>query len=98
MFRSIVATAAIMVAATPVLAEPPARCASRDRLLEQLDRGYQEQRIAVGLSNRGVVIEILASADGASWSLLVTHPGGHSCLLDAGQGWQMLPFLRGRPA
>ncbi len=36
--------------------------------------------------------------DKGTWSLLVTHPNGQSCLVAAGEAWENLPLpVKGQP-
>ncbi len=66
------------------------RCAPRDALLEALAERYGEVPIGRGITNAGGLIEVLASPSG-SWSILVTTPGGATCLVSSGEGWRRLP-------
>jgi hypothetical protein len=97
MIRSI-PTCALLVAATallaasavaPALADETA-CGKRDKLLGTLAQSYQEKPAAIGLSQDGSLVELLTSADGATWTILVTLPNGTSCIATAGQDWQPL--------
>lgn len=63
-------------------------CLDRAKLLERLDVRFQEAPIARGLMQTGGVLEALSSADGSTWSLVVTHPNGMSCLVASGRYWQ----------
>lgn len=76
-------------------AAPPATadtvCASRTALLDSLSQDYQEEPAAMGMSNGGNVIEVFTARDGKTWTILVTHPDGNSCIVAAGQLWTPLP-------
>ena len=85
---ALVATAAAVLAA-PALADEQA-CGKRDSLLGTLAQSYQEKPTALGLSQDGSLVELLTSADGATWTILVTLPNGTSCIATAGQDWQPL--------
>ena len=43
----------------------------------------------MGLAPNGGVVEVLASENG-SWTLLVTMPDGHSCVIAVGENWEAL--------
>lgn len=45
--------------------------------------------MAVAVTSRGRLLEVLVSPSG-SWSLVLTAPGGRSCLVAAGSDWQAL--------
>ena len=47
--------------------------------------------MAVGVTNKGALVEVLTSADGGTWTIIVTTPQGMSCLVAAGEGWRFLP-------
>jgi hypothetical protein len=55
-----------------------------------LDTGYGETRQAIGLSANGTLIEIYANLQGGSWTITVTAPGGLTCLVDAGEGYEAI--------
>jgi len=63
-------------------------CGARKSILAQLNLNYREQPVAIGLSDRGNVIEVLASEDGATWTIIATGPGGVSCVVQTGESWQ----------
>ena len=62
-------------------------CGTREVLLKQLAAGYQEAPIGMGLADGGAVLELLVGPSG-SWSLISTRPGGPTCLIGTGEGWQ----------
>lgn len=62
-------------------------CGDRDEIVARLQSGYQERASAIGLSGNGGVVELWKSEKG-SWTLLLTRPGGVSCLMAAGEHWQ----------
>ena len=72
----------------PVGAEP-LPCAPRAEMLESLARQYQEHVIGRGIGPSGVLFEILASADGTTWTFIVTADG-LACLIAAGENWRAL--------
>jgi hypothetical protein len=73
--------------ALPAQAGPMA-CSQRDEVLAQLGKKYQEAPTAVGLANNGGLLEVLTSADGSTWTLILSMPNGTSCLMAAGESWQ----------
>lgn len=69
--------------------------AVRDLLLDR----YGETRVGAGLDPSGALIEVYASLEVGSWSIVMTQPGGPSCLMAAGQSWMTDPApLDGDPA
>ena len=73
--------------AMPVQAQSPPACAERDRILAFLDRNFEEKPTAVGVTADGQLLEVLSNPSG-SWTLVLTRPGGISCMISSGQGWR----------
>ena len=90
-------TAAVVGAAliaSPASAQsPPQSCAKRADIIKHLSGQFQEAPVAIGLSDNGSLLEILATTDGKTWTLLFSMPTGMSCLMATGQDWQALPRL-----
>jgi len=88
--RTIGAAAAILattIFTTTVASAQPAVCLERDQLAAALDGRYSEKPIAVGLDLGGKILEIFASADGETWTMIMTSPEGTSCVIAAGEKW-----------
>ncbi len=82
---------ALLVSASVVLpsaASAQAMCAARSDLLTNLKGQFSEAPVAIGLTNTGGVVEVLASPEGDTWTIIVTDPQGTSCLMAAGAYWQ----------
>ncbi|MDJ0608810.1 MAG: hypothetical protein QNJ67_07515 [Kiloniellales bacterium] len=62
-----------------------------------LARNHGETPAQIGVSNNGALVEVLTRPDGATWSILVTTPGGLSCLVAAGEGWRQVRPDAGEP-
>ncbi len=63
-------------------------CAPRDTVLAHLASKYHEAPVAVGVTNKGGLIEVLSTPDGKTWTIIVTSPQGLSCMVAAGEDWQ----------
>jgi hypothetical protein len=74
----------------------PKLCGERHQILERLEQAHEETPQALGLSGDGGVIEVLVSPEGG-WTMLVTYPRRPTCVVAAGEAWQMLQ-LAGQPA
>jgi hypothetical protein len=59
----------------------------RGKISSLLGDRYQESRVAGGLSSNGRLIEIFASGDGATWTMIATTPEGQSCVVASGEAW-----------
>lgn len=89
---------AVAAAPTPARADPQGAqiCGARTEILAELTKRYSEAPVAVGLANSGVLIEVLTSDSGSTWTILVSQPNGTSCLVAAGKEWQDLPQVAGQ--
>jgi hypothetical protein len=76
-----------LAAPPPALAERPF-CGQRDEIVAALEKTYREARRAVAMQNAGVVIEIFASTETGTWTLLATRPDGVTCAMAAGEAWR----------
>ena len=83
------ATAISGFTAPPAAAQSP-QCAAREALLDRLSSKYQEEPVGIGVTASGSLLEVLASPSG-SWTIIVTVPGGPTCLVSAGDGWRTAP-------
>ncbi len=98
--KAVVLTALAAIACTPVLAQP---CAPRDAAAEELANRHGEQPIArgmvpvvVGVGSDGQplyrdsVIEVFASKEGKTWTIIVTDPSMRACQYGHGTDWNEL--------
>ncbi len=83
------AFAAVTLLTSPAAAQGP-QCAPRAALLESLSKNYDEAPVSMGVTNTGSLVEVLASPTG-SWTILVTMPGGPTCMVSSGDGWRDSP-------
>ena len=83
-------------AAMPIHAQAPPTCAERHQLLAFLQKNFEEKPTAVGVTADGQLLEVLSNPSG-SWTLVVTRPGGLSCMVSSGQGWRQKPQQRKDP-
>jgi hypothetical protein len=80
-----------LIALTPraeAEAEPRRACADRTTVVQRLETRFGEVRQAMGLNRGNSVIEVYASAETGSWTILVTDPNGVSCLIASGELWE----------
>lgn len=77
---------ALLLGANAARAEPA--CASHEAVSKQLEQRHAEVPIAMGLANNGKLIQVFASADGVSWTVVLTEPDGTSCVAASGRYWQ----------
>lgn len=67
----------------------PINCAKRDQVIASLGETYGETRRSYGLGQNNQVVELYASKDSGTWTLLLTLPDGRSCLMAAGNAFQV---------
>ena len=67
-----------------------ASCLPRSEALALLAKEYSEIPTSIGVTNKGSLIEVLTSAGGATWTILVSQPNGTSCMVAAGEGWRTM--------
>ncbi len=77
--------AALVAAAAPAAAQ--IACGDRSKMIGYLDRDYQESRSGLGLASNGAVVELYTAKTG-TWSMLITMPGGKTCLIGSGESWE----------
>lgn len=65
-------------------------CGPRDRFVAHLEKKHAEYPMAMGLAASGRVVEVLGAENG-SWTIIITEPGGQSCVIAAGEAWENLP-------
>jgi hypothetical protein len=63
-------------------------CADTKTMFAGLAKTYGEAPIGAGVTKAGELVTLLASPDGRTWTLLVTKPGGLTCALGSGEGWE----------
>ena len=71
-------------------------CGERYTILKTLKQQYDEQRTAFGVTADGRLLEVVVSPRG-SWTILLTRPGGLTCLVTSGDGWRQIVEPRDEP-
>jgi hypothetical protein len=69
----------------------PDLCASREEVVKLLADNFDETPVAGGLSNAGLVVEVFASPDRNSWTMVMKAPTGMTCIIGSGEGWNDEP-------
>ena len=83
----IAALALTFIMLTPAQAQ--AMCGPREIIVSQLQDKYGEQRQGFGLQRGRGVLELYASQETGSWTILVTDPRGQACLMATGEAFQL---------
>lgn len=90
MLRSFIASVAALSLALPAEAQPRRQtfCAPGDAVVTMLDQRFGEVLQGAGLQNSTTLVELFASLDTGTWTLVLTRPDGTACAVAAGQHWQ----------
>ena len=99
MIRTLAFLALAVPAGAPVPTAAPALpmplpCHSYSEIARQLGDRYREEQVAAGLQNDGTLLQVFASKDGDTWTVLSTSPDGTACVVAAGRGWQAEPAAK----
>lgn len=89
--RAVLTVAAVLGFSTGVAQTASAQgasCADRTLIVERLSNKYGETRQSAGLNQNNGMVEVFASSETGTWTILVTMPNGKSCLMAAGKAWQ----------
>ena len=78
-----------LFAVTAPLANAQMVCGTRDKIIAQLEKKYGETRRSLGLQQGRGVVEVYASEETGSWTILVTDARGKSCLMAAGEAFEI---------
>ena len=63
------------------------QCGHRNYVVSQLATKHQESRVVWGVNHTGrAVMELFATENGATWSLIFTDTNSWSCLMSGGYG------------
>ena len=76
--------------AFPSAAQAQMLCGPRSVVVANLEKGYSERPISMGLASNGAIIEVFVSEKG-TFTIVMTRPNGLSCLMVAGENWEDLP-------
>ncbi len=88
------ALAAVLVGIMALPTAVGASCVARDWLVGELAERHGELKIAEAVTENGDLLELLASAEGKTWTLLITRPSGLTCDLIEGENLrEPLPAL-----
>ncbi len=87
MLKMTIGLGIMVLAAQQVSAQ---NCAPREDVIKRLAKSYGETRRGIGIARRGAVMEVYASDQTGSWTIVVTLPEGVSCLIASGQSYETL--------
>ena len=89
---AVIAIANLLLIGAALISRPaPAQSADaglpRSAVVQLLGDSYAEVPVAFGLAQNGGLIEVFASADGATWTMVLSMPNGLSYVVTSGEAW-----------
>ncbi len=78
-------------------ASAQAVCGDHSEILAKLEKFHSEKPRAIAVSTDGKLLEVVVSATG-SWSILLTRPNRHTCVVATGDSWESLPEVAKDPS
>lgn len=73
----------------PAMAQNNSKCADRERVVERLEETYGESRQSIGLGANNSVVEVFASLETGTWTIIDTNTKGLTCLVASGQSFEL---------
>ena len=71
-------------------------CGERAGMVQKLASQYDEAPVSMGVAANGSLLQLLASPDGETWTLLLIRPSGIACIMATGESWDAV-IPRGGP-
>lgn len=65
-------------------------CTDRKGAGDKLASQYKEAPVNMGLAANGAIIEVFATEDGASFTIVLTMTDGTACMMAAGESWESI--------
>ena len=72
-------------------------CHDYQTIVETLDKRYGETPASLGLQTNGNMLQVFASSESGSWTILSVAPSGIGCIVAAGRHWQSGPTKAAEP-
>jgi len=86
LFTGTAAALGLLLCAPQAMAEQA--CADRAEVVNRLERNFGETRQSMGLNAQTGVVEVYASDQTGTWTIVLTRPDGVSCLIASGEMWE----------
>ena len=77
-----------LIASTDAMAQRRANCGPREVEVDRLAEGDGETRQSLGLGANNQMIEVFASEETGTWTIMVTAPDGLTCLVASGRAYE----------
>lgn len=73
---------------SPMLPDLP--CSGYDQIRRELDEQYAEEPVSLGLQSNGNLLQVFASSESGTWTIVSMSPNGTACVVAAGASWENL--------
>lgn len=83
---------AVLLAAHSAPAAAQSLCGDNQSIVDRLRSEYGEHLTAWGVAGDSGLIQIYTASRGKTWTILIVHPGGPTCLVAAGEDWEDIPL------
>jgi len=96
----LIVSTGVLLSALPnaVAAQQLQGCEDHAHMVLRLGTKFHEVRAEVGENQYGWLIELFESANGKTWTLVATRPGGPACVFGIGGDWQTVAPVKGDPS
>lgn len=100
--RLLLAVLALTVISGSALAQTPRNpvrlpCSDYQKIASQLDKRYEEAPVSMGIQSNGNLLQIFASKESGTWTVLSIAPTGKSCIIAAGKSWESFDAVEFEP-
>ena len=72
----------------PAAGPPALPCHRYEEIRKELDTHYAEAPVSLGLQTNGNMLQVFASRERRTWTIVSTSPTGLACIVAAGEGWE----------
>jgi hypothetical protein len=62
-------------------------CGERTIIVDRLAAKFDEQRASLMIDHQGNLVKVFANPETGTWTLLITRPGGSTCVVSSGQDY-----------
>jgi hypothetical protein len=90
--------ALLFLSSNPAAGQQMQGCKDHEQMVLHLETKFHEVRAEVGMNQYGWLIELFAGANGKTWTLVATRPGGLACVFGVGGDWQTVTPIAGDPS
>lgn len=72
----------------PAAGPPRLPCHRYEEIRKELGARYAEAPVSLGLQTNGNMLQVFASRERRTWTIVSTSPTGLACIVAAGDGWE----------